>query len=49
MGPMSHLAKDKPPARAVAADLDKHVDAALDILERPRLTDEHVHEARKRL
>jgi len=49
MGRMTHLAKDKPAARAVAADLDKHVDAALDILNRPRLTDEHVHDARKRL
>jgi CHAD domain-containing protein len=46
---MSHLATDEPTARAVAADLNEHVDAALDLLDRPRLTDEDVHEARKRL
>jgi CHAD domain-containing protein len=46
---MSHLAKDKPAARAVAADLDKHVHAALDVLDRPRLSDDDVHEARKHL
>jgi CHAD domain-containing protein len=46
---MNHLAKDKPAARGAAAELRKQVDRALEILERKRLTDEDVHEARKHL
>lgn len=46
---MPHVAKDKPGARAVAKDLRKQVDHALEILGGKRLTDEAVHEARKHL
>jgi CHAD domain-containing protein len=46
---MARLAKDKPGARAVAKDLRKQVDRALEILAGKRLTDERVHDARKHL
>ncbi|HVY82083.1 MAG TPA: CHAD domain-containing protein [Steroidobacteraceae bacterium] len=46
---MSPLAKDESAARRVAADLRKQVERAREILERKRLTDEDVHEARKHL
>jgi len=46
---MAHLAKDKPGARAVAKDLRKQVDHALEILGGKGLSDEQVHEARKHL
>lgn len=43
------LAKNKPAGRAVAADLRKQVERALELLEGKRLSDEDVHEARKHL
>jgi CHAD domain-containing protein len=46
---MTHLAQDKPAARAVAKDLRKQVDRALASLGGKRLTDEDVHDARKHL
>jgi CHAD domain-containing protein len=46
---MIALVKDKPAARAVAKDLRKQVDRALEILGGRRLSDEDVHAARKHL
>jgi CHAD domain-containing protein len=46
---MAHLAKNDSAARAVAKDLRKQVDHALEVLGRKRLSDADVHEARKHL
>jgi CHAD domain-containing protein len=46
---MARLDKGKPGARAVAKDLRKQVERALEILAHARLTDADVHDARKHL
>ena len=46
---MADVAKERPGSRYVAKQLEKQVGQALETLERPRLTDDDVHEARKNL
>jgi CHAD domain-containing protein len=46
---MAHLSRDKPIGKSVGKQLRKRLDGAISTIEHARLSDRHVHEARKEL